>query len=84
MTAQNDYIIVEDSENLDDDKANKNTDTKPENNEDSTRTLEAQGIFIENSGVSGDTNIKHLDFTKELQEQGGIEIISSEEGAELL
>ena len=84
MGPETDYIIVEDAKNLSDDTANKSTDTKPEDNEDSTRTLEAQGIFVEDSATTSDATINHLDFKKELQEQGGIEIISSEEGIEFL
>lgn len=83
MGAENDYIIVVDSKNTGDDPTTKDTDAKQENNEDSQRTLEAQGIFIEQGGTSPDTDPKHLEnLTQELLDQGGIEIMSSEEGEE--
>ena len=85
MGPSDDYILVEDAKNLTDDSTTKTSDTKQENNEDSARTLEAQGIFIESSTEKSETAPKHLDdFSRELQDIGGIEIVSSEEGAETL
>lgn len=83
MGAQDDYILVEDSKNLSDDATTKESDQKSETNEDSQRTLEAQGIFIESDTTGPDTDPKHLeDLSRELLDQAGIEIVSSEEGEE--
>lgn len=80
MPPENDYILVEDSKNMSDDTNTQDSDTNIENNEDSSRTLEAQGIFIEDTSKTGDTPTKHLDdFAQELLDQGGIEIVPSED-----
>lgn len=75
MSTSDEYIIVENSENLDDNTPNTNTESE----DDSTRTLANQGIFIEtedNDGISGD---KHLEeFTQELMKEGGIEIVPTD------
>lgn len=82
MSDTDNYIIITGSRNLDDDTAN--SDDSPlvaggEADDVSLRTLQKQGIFLEKDDESP-VHAKPLDeFSKELLEQSGIEIVSSEE-----
>ncbi len=74
MSTSDEYIIVENSKNLDDDKDGATI----ENENDSERTLEKQGIFIESDSGDGISGEKPLsDFAQELMNEGGIEIMPS-------
>lgn len=85
MSGTDDYIIITGSRNLNDDTAN--PDDRPsalegETEDVSLRTLQKQGIFLEKD-TEPPVRAKPLDeFSKELFEQSGIEIVSSEEGEE--
>lgn len=81
MSTSDEYIIVENSQNLDDDK-----DTATiENENDSERTLEKQGIFIETNTDGDFSKEKPLsDFAQELMNEGGIEIVSQNGEEDLL
>lgn len=85
MDNTDDYIIITGSRNLDDDSVNP-TENPPaieaEMDDASLRALQKQGIYLEKSGETP-VPAKPLDeFSKELLEQSGIEIVSSEEEAE--
>lgn len=85
MSDTDDYIIITGSRNLDDDTANPAENppaTEVETDDVSLRALQKQGIFLEKSGETP-VPAKPLDeFSKELLEQSGIEIVSSEEEGE--
>ncbi len=79
-SADDSDIIIEESHNLGDD-AIEPKDTPMESSVAFDNIMQKQGITIEvNSGdvVTPNKNLK--DFSKELLNQGGVEIVSSEEG----
>lgn len=82
MSGTDDYIIITGSLNLNDDTANSDDNlivAGGEAEDASLRTLQKQGIFLEKDTESP-VRAKPLDeFSKELLEQSGIEIVSSEE-----
>ena len=79
MSSSDDYIIIEEGHDLNDDAKNDTFDTPQESADLSTRTLEKQGILVEKNEDIQDISNKHLDdFSKELFEEGGIEIVSNE------
>ncbi len=75
-------IIIEESRNLSDD-AIEIDDTTQESVDVLGRTMKDQGIAIEVDYTGAEATAKNLDtFSRELLDQGGIEIVSSEEGEE--
>lgn len=73
----NDYIIITSSQDLNEDQKADEGMTKEE--EDSSRhTLEAQGIFLDPEDMGPTPTGTHDEFSKQLQEIGGIEIIPTE------
>ncbi len=73
------YIIIENSRNLDDDtiEPSKFSEESPAA---FGLALQNQGIFLENSDSEAGTTAKNIgDFSKELLNEGGIEIITKEE-----
>jgi len=77
-SSKNSYILIEDSRNLDDDAADNNPGTE-EPKEASSKTLEDNGIFVDEKGEDEDTSSLKNDFSKELMDQTGVEIIPSKE-----
>jgi len=76
-----DYILVEESRNLDEDIDEK--DLAPEESEDaSKRVLNQQGIFVLTKEGGPETLKTPKEFSRELLQEGGIEIIESGEGEE--
>lgn len=75
MSTSDEYIIVENSKNLDDNTP----ESTSESEDDSTRTLANQGIFIEAGESSENFGDKPFeDFTQELMKEGGIEIVPTD------
>lgn len=86
--AEDDYILITGSRNLSDLDDNQEIDeqTQKEGDAPSRLALEGQGVFLDIMGDDDTTHVPntvpHDDFSKELQELSGIEIIPSEEGAD--
>ena len=74
------FIIVTGSRNLGDDEKIETENTNIEGDDSSRRVLEEHGIFLEqeNNDPLG-AEASHEEFSKKLQEIGGIEIIKSED-----
>ncbi len=83
MTSSDDGgLIIEESRNLGDD-AIELDDTTNESADLFDHTMQKQGITIEVGYGGVEATAKNLtDFSQELLDQGGIEIVSSEEGEE--
>lgn len=78
--SSNDYIIITESHDLSDDKGTIDETTTPKEGEESTRRmLEGQGIFLDQEGDETVSAESSDDFSKKLQELGGIEIIQNED-----
>lgn len=79
MSSSDKYILIEDSHNLSDDSYNNDDNTPSETEADSEDTLKNQGVFIQNIDVSADiVSSKPLtEFSKELFDEAGIEIVPS-------
>ena len=74
------FIIVSGSRNLGDDEKIEIENTNIEGDDSSRRVLEEQGIFLEQeNNDSLEAEASHEEFSKKLQEIGGIEIIKSED-----
>lgn len=74
------YIIVTGSHNLNDDDQGTGEVANKEKDDSSRRVLEEQGIFLDQESSEPKNTDPSDEFTKQLQEIGGIEIIKSEEG----
>ncbi len=75
-------IIIEESRNLSDDTIEPDNTTQ-ESVDILGRTMKDQGIAIEMDYTGAEATAKNLDtFSRELLDQGGIEIVSSEEEEE--
>lgn len=82
MSTSDDYIIVTESHNLDESAEDPDDlSLKKEEVEATSRTvMQKQGIFLEKSKESPAPAKSFDEFSKELLEQSGIEIVPSEEG----
>ena len=78
-SSKDSYILIEDSRNLDDD-VDENNPEKEEPKEASSKALENSGIFVEEgeSEDEDDSSLKN-DFSKELMDQTGVEIIPTDD-----
>lgn len=76
--SSNDYIVITGSHNLNDDSEDEE-DTRKEGEDSSRRALEGQGIFLDQEGDEPISAEPSDEFSKKLQELGGIEIISNED-----
>lgn len=78
-SSNNSYIIVEESLNLNDD-APDSSNTGNESADAFGRVMEKQGITIETSENDPSATTKNLaDFSRELLDQGGVEIVPNED-----
>lgn len=82
MSATNNYIIVEESQNLGDDASTE--ETQKGNPDVFGEALEGQGIVIEGPDDTGELGESPEDFSQALRDIDNIEIVSSEEGRENL
>ncbi len=81
-TTDDSGLIIEESRNIGDD-AIEADDTTHESSELFDSVMQKQGISIEASYASLDATNKDIaDFSRELLAEGGIEIVSSEDGEE--
>lgn len=82
MSTSDDYIIVTESHNLDESaEGPDDLSFKKEEAEATSRTaMQKQGIFLEKRKESPESAGSFDEFSKELLEQSGIEIVPSEEG----
>lgn len=78
MASPNDYILVTGSRNLNDDVGDSNAKA-PEDDATSLHVLEGQGISILNEKESLASEEPRDQLSRELMDQGGIEIVSSDE-----
>lgn len=80
IMATNDYILITDSTNMDDNKDDE--DEALEGVETSKSSLEGQGIFLDQEDPEfAETQPQEMtdDFSEKLKELGGIEIIPSDD-----
>ncbi|MBI5400975.1 MAG: hypothetical protein HZB12_02580 [Candidatus Yonathbacteria bacterium] len=77
--SSDDYIIITESRNMGDDKGD-TEGIQDEEVDSSRRALEGQGIFLDQENGEAMNLKPHDEFSKELKEVGGIEIITSGEG----
>lgn len=85
MSQSDDYIIITESHDLDKGPIHSDVEVHEEKEDASLRALEGQGISI----ITGkDSNIKDTDaepldqFSRELMDEGGIEIVTGDEREE--
>lgn len=80
MSKSDDYILITESHNLGDGPILSGTKTNNEDEDTSLRALENQGISIIQKEASAAATVEPRDqFSRELMEEGGIEIIPSDE-----
>lgn len=85
MSAQDDYIIVTNSQNMGDDAVAQTniTDVNDKNEEVATLALKKRGIILDDQKKERPATLESPDtFYQDLKDIGGIEILSSEEGNE--
>lgn len=87
MGKSDDYIIITGSRNLDEGSSNSDAVVHEEGEDASLRALEGQGISIigaeHNEPHETSNEPEHLDqFSRELMDEGGIEIVSGDESEE--
>lgn len=75
MATPNDDIVITGSRNLDDDTNNIDKNAPQESERASIRTMEEQGIFIENEDKQPQRAKPREEFSRELHDMSGIEII---------
>jgi len=79
MSSSDDYIVITESHDLNDDSNDLDVKTQMEGDDVSRRTLEDQGISIIGED-DGPEKIGDIDqFSRELMDEGGIEIVSGDE-----
>lgn len=79
MSSSDDYIVITESHDLNDDSNDSDVKTPIEGDDVSRRTLEEQGISIIGED-DGPEKIGDIDqFSRELLDEGGIEIVSEDE-----
>lgn len=79
MSSSDDYIVITESHDLNDDSNDSDVKTQMEGDDVSRRTLEDQGISIIGED-GGPEKIGDIDqFSRELMDEGGIEIVSGDE-----
>ena len=93
MSSSNDYILVTDSRNLDDESSSFDSKTKEEDEASSLYALEGNGVLIlsdDKDPQSANTNndpsasVEPLDrLAQELMDEGDIEIIQEDEEKDL-
>jgi hypothetical protein len=79
MTSADKDILFTGSQNLSDDSAPSTEDLTKEGADASIRALEKQGIFLEGKKDRPLRTKPREEFTQELQDMGGIEIIPSDD-----
>ena len=85
MGKSDDYIIITGSRNLDEGSSNSDAVVHEEGEDASLRALEGQGISIlgEETRQSTNTETEPRDqFSRELMDEGGIEIVTGDESEE--
>lgn len=75
MATPNDEILITGSRNLDDDTNSTDKNISKETDKASKRTLEKEGIFIENENAPVEKAKPRDEFSRELEDMSGIEII---------
>ncbi|HBH71812.1 MAG: hypothetical protein UU88_C0008G0009 [Parcubacteria group bacterium GW2011_GWC1_42_11] len=79
MSSSDDYIVITESHDMNDDSSDSDIKTPVEGEEVSRRTLEDQGISILGED-GGPEKVGDIDqFSRELMDEGGIEIVSGDE-----
>lgn len=79
MSSADKYVLITESQNFGEEESDSKIKTVEESESAALRALEDQGIFIE-STVDNPTQAKPREqFSRELLDQSGIEIVSNEE-----
>lgn len=79
MSSSDEYILITASQGLDDNTDDSGTKVKEENPDAALRALEEQGVFLEKDDDIPVRSKPREEFSRELLDQSGIEIVSSEE-----
>lgn len=79
MSSSDDYIIIEKGKNTSDDATDTDANVHDEADEASLKALEKQGIFLAGEKDLPIKNESPDDFSKELRDLSGIEILSSDD-----
>lgn len=79
MSKSDDYIIITESHDLDDGPIHSGAEIHEEEDDASMRALEKQGISILSSKDRPASDEPRDQFSQELMDEGGIEIVSSDE-----
>ena len=83
MSKSDDYIIITESHDLDKGPILSDTEVHEETADASLRALEKQGISVLGGGEERPIKDEPLDqFSRELMDEGGIEIVSADEEEE--
>lgn len=84
MSLSDDYLLVTDSHDLDLGPLHSGREIHHEDDTASLNALQMQGISILNESPELERSSAEEDFSHELMNQAGIEIVSSEEGEDSL
>ena len=79
MSSSDEYILITSSQSSGEDAGDSGTKIKEEDPDAALRTLEEQGVFLEGDDDIAVHSKPRDEFSRELLEQSGIEIVSSEE-----
>lgn len=79
MSSSDEYILITSSQKLDESADDSDTKIKEENPDAAIRALEEQGVFLEKDDDTPVRAKPREEFSRELLDQSGIEIVSSEE-----
>lgn len=79
MSSSDEYILITASQGSDENADDSDTKIKEENPDAALRALEEQGVFLEKDEDTPVRTKPREEFSRELLDQSGIEIVSSEE-----
>lgn len=79
MSSSDEYILITASQGSDENTDDSGAKVKEENPDAALRALEEQGVFLEKDDDTPVRAKPREEFSRELMDQSGIEIVSSEE-----
>lgn len=79
MSSSDEYILIAASQGLDENADDSGTKIKEENPDAALRALEEKGVFLEKDDDTPVHSKPREEFSREILDQSGIEIVSSEE-----
>lgn len=84
MSSSDEYILITASQGSDEGTGDSGAKIKEENPDAALRALEEQGVFLEKDDDTPVRAKPREEFSRELLDQSGIEIVSSEEESSFL